>query len=260
MVNWLARPLCHRYAAAVFSRIQLRGSTAKSQAVCWVVGSSIDGEAEVLGAWSAVPGPWVASEMIFSALQARGTEFIRFCIGNPTGMGHQFTGAFERSEFVASVEQVLQSIQSQVPPRDRLEVSRHLRPAADAENLEAARSELAKFQASRLGERYPEVVQHWSDALAGFVPIYGLHPQLRELVRSADRTAAEVRERLTRAILRHGPFVDADAALDFVAGTLLRTEQSLDRERARALAARHAAQACVPAAPATRCLAVSTLA
>lgn len=260
--KWLVRPLCRRYVAVVLSTslIPFRGSTGRPRAVRWALGSLIDGEVEVLGAWPTESESGPAPELMFGELQARGAEFIRFGVGHLVGVEDEFTRLFGHGDVVASIECELESVLASVPPRYRLEVSRHLRAAADAATQEAGLSQLAEFQGSRLGERYPEVVRHWSDALAGFEPIYRLHPRLRGLVRSADRTAADMRERLTRAILRHGPFVDSDAALAFVADTLLRTEQRLDRARAAALAARQAAQASVAAGPAPHSLAVPTLA
>jgi transposase-like protein len=111
-----------------------------------------------------------------------------------------------------------------------------LRQQAEACTLEQARSELASFQLSPLGERYPSVVQLWGEALARFEPLFALPEPVRQLVRSADRTAMEVHERLTRAIHRHGPFSDSAAALDFVEDALLRAERSLDRQWAAAMA------------------------
>ena len=240
---WVHRPLCRRYAAAVFSctgKLDLTANAGQPQAICWALGSLINGEGEVLGAWLNQDTTATAMPAVFGELQARGAEFIRFGVGDFRGAEASFKRTYRHGEIVVSVEQAIESIAAQVPPRHRLDVSNQLRAAAEAESLEAALSELGRFQASSLGERYPEVVRHWGDALARFEPIYSLDEQLRGLIRLADRTAADVRGRLSRAILRHGPFSDSGAALDFVAISLVRAEQRLDRERAAAVAARKA--------------------
>ncbi|HEV6967942.1 MULTISPECIES: transposase [Roseateles] len=257
------RPLCRRYAAVVLRRTAVPVEAPEGvilQALRWAVGCLSNGELELLGVWIVPHGSVTVPILPVADLNVRGVVEIGIGVGTAGEIGQTPANSFPRVRNVASVEQILESVLASVPPRYRLEVSRHLRAAADAATQEAGLSQLAEFQGSRLGERYPEVVRHWSDALAGFEPIYRLHPRLRGLVRSADRTAADMRERLTRAILRHGPFVDSDAALAFVADTLLRTEQRLDRARAAALAARQAAQASVAAGPAPHSLAVPTLA
>jgi len=53
---------------------------------------------------------------------------------------------------------------------------------------------------------------------------------------SAAAVAEDVRDRLIRAVRRHGPFEDEAAALHFVADALQRTERRLDRERLKARA------------------------
>jgi transposase-like protein len=47
----------------------------------------------------------------------------------------------------------------------------------------------------------------------------------------AEAMAVDIRQRLGRAVRRHGSFANETAALDFVAGALQRAERRLDRER-----------------------------
>jgi transposase-like protein len=237
--TWLERPLCRRYAAAVFSSIRprLRGDGADSQdRICWALGTLIDGEAEILGVWLDVDQALAVSPPVLADVYPRGAEFIRFGLGNLAGAEAAFKQTYRHGEILGSIEQAFESAVATVPARDRAAVSAGLRASVDAVDLETAQSGLARFQASALGERYPAVVTLWSDALSGLKSLHALHPQLRERVRSADRQAAEVRGRLTRAILRHGPFVNSAAAFDFVATTLQRAECRLDRDNAAALA------------------------
>lgn len=197
----------------------------------WALGHLVTGESEVLGAWPIDAAEAVAPPAVFGELHSRGAEFIRVGIGDFAGTEAEFLRTFRHAEVVESVERALASCVGAVPPRHRLAVSAGLRAAADAADLASGLVALGRFQSSGLGERYPEVLQQWREALARFEPIYSLHAPLRGLVRSADLRAAEVRGRLSRAILRHGPFPDSEAALGFVAATLLRIERQWDRER-----------------------------
>lgn len=232
---WLQRPLCRRHGAAVFSTARARGRGTHADqplAICWGLGTLINGEAEVLGAWLSVDRDVAVPPAVFSDLLARGVEFIRYGVGDLLGAEEAFCQTFRQAEVVPSIAQALESVAALVPPRHRGAVSDSLRAAAEAVDLGAARTALARFQRTGLGERYPTVVALCGEALARSEPFFALPAPLRQLVRSADRTALDVRERLTRAIHRHGPFIDPAAALDFVADRLLRAEHRLDRERA----------------------------
>jgi transposase-like protein len=238
--SWLTRPLCRRYVVAVFSfsTTRLKAEPASLQPVCWAMGSLINGEVEVLGAWLMHDVGLAPTAAAFGELHARGAEFVRVGVGLPPAAEQPFKNVYRLGDRVDSVAQLLEAAVAIVPRRHRMEVSAQLRSVAEAETLERARSELAKFQGTTLGESYPAVVQLWSEALAGFTPIFALSEQLRVLIRSTDQKAAQVRGQMTRAISRHGPFTDSGAALDFVVASLARTEQRWDRERAAARAAR----------------------
>jgi transposase-like protein len=125
-----------------------------------------------------------------------------------------------------------------VAPRYRKSLADGLRAAAQADCEEAARAAFDKLLLTGVGERYPKVVALWEEALARSGTVARLSEPMQSLVRSADRTAAEVSGRLAREIKRHGHFDDPDAALDFVSGALLRAERRLDRARDEALAVR----------------------
>lgn len=260
--GWLERPLCRRYVAVVFSEtspLNLRASRGDPEAICWAFGSLINGECEPLGAWLIRGTLASAMPSVCGALQSRGAEFIRFGVGDFAGTP-AFSQTYRHGEFVDSVESAISALAARVRRRHRPQLSTFLRTTAEADRLELAWSEWAKFQGSGLGERYPDVVQLWKDALARFEPIYDLNEQLRGLVRLADRTAAEVRGRLARAILRNGPFTDSAAALDFVALALVREEQRLDRDRATAAASRQACSTTPRAVSMAGALGVPTLA
>lgn len=239
--GWLGRPLCRRYTAVVFSPcfVPLQIGSAGSAVVHWALGSLINGEVEIVGAWASHNGAFQAGTSTFGELLARGAEVIGFGVGDLARCEPEFRQIYRKGQLLPSVEQSLEQISGLMRPRHRVDVLKCLRAAAEAEAL-GQQSALANFQILRLGKRYPEVVQRWGEALAAFEPIYDLNSQLRAQIRLADRTAAEVRGCLARAIHRHGPFTDPAAAFDFVAISLARAEKRLDRERAAAMAARRA--------------------
>lgn len=150
------------------------------------------------------------------------------------GVGLQ--DCFPNATSLCSVEWSVNEAIRLLKARQRPAAERAIRNVIDAGSLDEAHTRMSKVQLSPLGERYPSVVQLWGEALARFEPLFALPEPVRQLVRSADRTAMEVHERLTRAIHRHGPFSDSAAALDFVEDALLRAERRLDRQWAAAMA------------------------
>lgn len=236
--SWLQRPLCRRYAGAVFSTttLPLKDSHAdRKLSCCWALGTLRNGEQDVLGAWKNSNATGGMPPEAFGELHTRGAEFIEIAIGDCVSSRSECVEPFRRVVFMPSVEQALESLGALLPPRHREPMLGSLRQVAAADGLDAASQQLREFQGAALGERYPSIIKLWCEALARFEPLYALPAPLRQLVRLADRTAMEVHEHLTRAIHRHGPFADQDAALDFVAGFLLRAEQRLDRARAVSL-------------------------
>lgn len=257
------RPLCRGYAVVVFcsTRAPICG-IARSGELQWALGLLRNGELETLSVWdrahdlSAAVPPGVLLEM-----HDRGLEFVGAGVGvDLVSSGQPLRSAFRCAHVFDSIEHAMESCAAQVPPRHRQAYVEAMRRSADAVDSHSAFEVIDRFQGSSVGEIYPDEVQLWKDALARFEPIYDLNEQLRGLVRLADRTAAEVRGRLARAILRNGPFTDSAAALDFVALALAREEQRLDRDRATAAASLQARSTTPRAVSMAGALGVPTLA
>ncbi len=231
---WTRRPLCRRYATAVFCRTvshRVHGDPADSQAIWWCLGTLNDGGTEFLGAWKTASEKSGPPSNVFGELRDRGVLSIRFCIGNIGCADAIFKQTFQHAAAMPSFEDLLVSSAASAKPRHRLSVQDQLRSIAQLEDLAAARSEFAIFQGSTLGERYREIVEQWDEALARCQAVYALRAPLRELVRSSDRTAAHVSACLNRAIKRHGPFTGSASALDFVVAWLDKAERGLEFDR-----------------------------
>ncbi|MFG6417263.1 transposase [Roseateles sp. DC23W] len=236
--TWVSRPLCRRYAYVVFraSKVKLRTAIEENGPTWWALGTLNDGGSEFLGAWKNADGNAGLPPDVFGQLCERGVLSIRFCIGNIGGAEMVFRETLRHAAIVPSMQELISSADTLVRPRHRVKVARMLRTVAELDNSQAARAKFREFQGSALGERYPEIVHQWDEALSRSEAFYALDAPLRELVRSADRMAADVSECLTRVIKRHGQFSDSTTALDFVVACLEKAERGLDRDRAAALA------------------------
>lgn len=235
---WLSRPLCKRYSVATFSaasRLQVVGSVAPSRTIWWALGTLINGDCEILGAWNSNDDGAIPAE-VFGGLYDRGVEYITYASGDLAASQSAFNAAYPRAVLLPSIEQSLAVALASVRSAHRTVMSGLLRAAA-ARPAEPVVAALPGISSADWRERYPRILEQWDEAVAGFQPLFALPEPYRQLVRSVDRTAIEVHERLMRAVFRHGPFVDSCEAFEFVAAALQRVDQRLYRElEARRLA------------------------
>lgn len=235
--TWLHRPLCRRYAVVVFSaasRLRVPGASPKRK-IGWALGTLINGDREILGAWSSNDEGVIPAE-VFGRLYDRGVEYVTYAVGDLPSLHPAFIEAYPRAVELPSIEQSLAAELASVRSVDRQAMGHLLRAAvADPSALETVAS--PGISSVDWRERYPNILERWGEAVAVSQPLFALPEPYRRLVRSVDRTAMEVQERLMRANHRHGPFADASEAFAFVAAALQRADRQLERERhARRLA------------------------
>lgn len=229
--TWLRRPLCRRYSvvlASTFPNMRLRTSEEQTSAICWALGTLINGDREILGAWKLDEQGAIPAE-VFGGLYDRGVEYITYVSGNLAASQPAFVVAYPRAIQMPSIEQSLAAVLASVRPAHRSAMSCLLRTAA-ANPAEQVTVSLPGISSAEWRERYPRILEQWCEAVAAFQPLFSLPEPYRQLVRSVDQTAIDVQERLMRAIQRHGPFVDVDEAFDFVAVALQRADRQLYRE------------------------------
>lgn len=230
MKYWLRRPLCKRYAVVAFSagsRLQLTGSAMSRRTICWALGTLINGDREILGAWNLNEQGAIPAE-VFGRLYDRGIEYITYVSGD-LAASPAFAAVYPRAHHLPSIEQSLAAALASVRPAYRPAMSSLLRTAV-AEPAEPATVAPPGISTASCRERYPKILERWDEAVAAFQPLLALPEPYRQLVRSVDQAAIEVQERLMRAIHRHGPFVDAGEAFEFVAAALQRADRQLYRE------------------------------
>lgn len=230
--RWLRHPLCRRYAAVVFSTIaglSPQGDASKSRTICWALGCLVKGESEILGVWS-LEGLSAMPAVVFADLHNRGVEFLRCGLGDLGDVEVEFQGAFRNGAAYPAIEQVIAAALAKVKPMHRPAVEQLLRTRIDDHN--GAQADVVPAGTSRedLRRKYRAILQQWDEAVAGLQPLFALPEPYRQLVRSLDRTAIRMQERLVRAIHRHGPFVDSADAFNYVVDWLLRADQRQMRE------------------------------
>ncbi|MFG6417202.1 transposase [Roseateles sp. DC23W] len=224
--RWLTRALCRRYAAVVFSTLAvpaLADGSTSNRTICWAFGCLVKGESEILGAWVLPESPATMAE-VFGDLHNRGVEFVRCGVGPLDGAEAEFLATFKMAAMYPSIEQPLAALLDRVRPFHRPAIVMHLR--AMAGDLPDGRATVAmlRFSSEDLRQKYPGMLEQWGEAVSGFHALLSLPEPYRHLVRSVDRTAIGMQERLRKAVLHHGPFEDAAQAFDFVVDWLVRAD------------------------------------
>nr|WP_316640458.1 transposase [uncultured Roseateles sp.] len=224
---WTTVPLCRHYFSAhvedLLVEMQVVGGGSADLAVRWAVGVLADGDWEVLGAWSgATAGPafW---HSVWEDLDDRGVEKV---------------------SWVCTAERDARALcpTAEVLPPFRMILGQRCMPAAsrisdicvearhavcEASSVRCARVALEHLL-SRIGNGEPVVLApDWPVVLSQFGSFYALRPQRRAVVRKGDEVLEHLSRILSRAVVRHGPFADPNAATSFVASTLARAEQRL---------------------------------
>lgn len=240
--TWLRRPLCRRYAVVAFSaasRLQVTGAVAPSRTVWWALGTLINGDCEILGAWNSNAEGAIPAE-VFGGLYDRGVEYITYAAGDLAASQAAFSAAYPRAVLLPSIEQSLAAVLASVRSAHRTVMSGLLREAVGDPDCEPAAYSAPGISSEDLRQKYRSILAQWVEDVAGFQGLFALPQPYRRLIGSVDRAAAELQARLTRAMIRNGPFIDQAEAFDFVANWLERADLRLERERRRVLLATEA--------------------
>lgn len=230
--RWLTRALCRRYAAVVFSTLSeptLQNQPFKNRTICWAFGCLVKGEAEILGAWHLDEAAKTTHDVVLD-LHNRGVEFLRCGLGDLRGVEVSFLNTFRMAALYPSIEQALAALRDTVRPFHRPAMSRSLRETIGDPTDTPSTVAALRFSSEELRQKYPGILEQWNETVAGFQPLFALPEPYRQLVRSVDRTAIGLQERLMGAIHQHGPFPDSGEAFDFVVDWLVRADLRLMRD------------------------------
>ena len=210
----------------------LEKGAARCQQLYWALGALSDGQYEMLGVWLQRRSGDMNWYEVFEDLNACGVEQIRFVASNePTGLRDAMRAAFASTSLLPSIGQLLRQSLSDVAPRDRESAGNPLGELAAARTAEAARVALSDIVASPWGKKHPATVDRWRVALDQLAPFYALPLRLRRAILAGDDAAQQIQQNLSRAVARHGAFVDQQAAVSFVVDALTRAERRLNNLR-----------------------------
>jgi len=236
LAGLLTAPLCCRYLLAVFDDTHIavgQGEDACNQVLRWGLGTLLDGQLELLGVWQSASTDETLSARISEDLQLRGVEEIRFVAGlQSPGFERAQDALCLGAEALPSSSHLSLQIGTKLRAQDREAGSDFSASLFSASTAERAGAALAKFAASPVGVKCPELVEGWRLAIQQLSPFYASAPRIRRVVRNADAAAMQLSRAMRRAVNRHGCFYSLEAATSLVAETLIRAEARLSARAA----------------------------
>jgi transposase-like protein len=215
MRTWQARPLEALYPIVYLDALFVSvrdGGTVTKKAVYVALGTTLDGERDVLGLW--VQGSegarfWL---QVLTELKNRGVQDMLFvCCDGLTGLGQAIEAVFPTATVQTCIVHMIRASLRYVTVRDRKQVVADLRPIYAAESEDAARLALDAFR-ERWETRYPGILKLWQTRWNEVVPFLSYPSEIRRILYTTN--AVESLNSQLRKVLRpKGHFPTEDSVL-----------------------------------------------
>ena len=221
---WRTRPLAALYPIVYFDclMVRVREDRSVSSRACYLaIGTSLDGDREVLGIWwQETEGAkfWLA---VLNDLNRRGVEDVLIaCVDGLTGFPDAIAAVFPQACVQTCIVHQIRSSMRWVSYNDRKKVAADLRPVYAAINEDAAAEQLAAFDA-KWGARYPMIAESWRSRWEYIVPFLALPTDLRRIVYTTN-SIENLNRQIRKAIKTRGHFPDEQAATKLIYLAILR--------------------------------------
>jgi putative transposase len=240
---WQARPLDPVYAVVFLDAIVVKvrdGNVVQNKPAYLAVGIDADGEKHVLGIWlartpleTATAGEgarfWAS---VTADLRNRGVRDILIaCCDGLAGFEDAIHAAFPGTVVQTCVVHLIRNALRPVARRDAAAVAAQLRTIYTAASAETAYDALAAFEASALGQKYPQAVKVWENAWDRFTPFLAFTPGVRKLLYTTNAIES-LNYQLRKVTKARGHFPTDDAVVKLLWLAIINIEDKRARERA----------------------------
>jgi putative transposase len=215
---WRTRPLAAVYPIVYFDclMVRVREDRSVSSRACYLaIGTTIDGDREVLGIWwQETEGSkfWLA---VLNDLHQRGVEDVLIaCVDGLAGFPDAIEAVFPQAWVQTCIVHQIRNSMRWVSYGDRKRVAAELRPVYAAVNIEAAERALAAFD-DTWGERYPMIAASWRDRWEYVTPFLALPADLRRIVYTTN-SIENLNRQIRKSIKTRGHFPDEQAATKLI--------------------------------------------
>jgi putative transposase len=215
---WRTRPLAAVYPIVYFDclMVRVREDRSVSSRACYLaIGTTIDGDREVLGIWwQETEGSkfWLA---VLNDLHQRGVEDVLIaCVDGLAGFPDAIEAVFPQAWVQTCIVHQIRNSMRWVSYGDRKRVAAELRPVYAAVNIDTAEQALAAFD-DTWGERYPMIAASWRDRWEYVTPFLALPADLRRIVYTTN-SIENLNRQIRKSIKTRGHFPDEQAATKLI--------------------------------------------
>lgn len=213
--QWQQRPLEAIYPVVIFDalRVKIRDEgVVRNKAVYLALGITREGTKEVLGFWiqqSEGAAFWLR---VMSELKGRGVEDILIAlIDGLKGFPDAINSVFPQTQIHHCVVHLVRQSLAYVSWQDRKKVAAELKVIYRAPTLEAAETQLAAFEKSVWGKRFPPIVTLWRRHWDHVRPVFQYPPEIRRRLYTTNAIES-VHMQVRKIIKTRGHFPTDEAA------------------------------------------------
>jgi len=170
-------------------------------------------------------------QSILEDLRVRGVEQARFVVNDePDDPGVPLPTFSSSSTVLPLKGLVMRHDLEDVSARDLSSAGEMLESLRISCTADAARCAVARLRAAPFGAKFPAILERWDAAVLKSESFFALAPRLQRFMLAADSVVEHLSRVSRRALVAHGPFVDADSAASFLLEVLGRAERDLERK------------------------------
>jgi putative transposase len=231
---WQNRPLDEIYPIIYMDALVVRvrdGHQVRNKAAHIAVGVDLDGIKHVLGIWVQPTEGAKFWAGVCAELRNRGVrDVLIVCCDGLTGFPEAIEATWPASTVQTCTVHLIRAAMRFVSYNDRKKVAGALRPIYTAPTAEAAEIELATFESSEIGRRYPAAVATWRNAWDRFIPFLEFPPELRRIIYTTNAIES-MNYQLRKIIKNRGQFPSDDAVVKLLWLAIQDIEDKRARER-----------------------------
>jgi len=212
---WQSRPLEPMYPVVFFDalRVKIReDAVVRNKAIYLALGILPDGTRDILGLW--IEGTEGAKfwMKVFNDLKTRGVGDILIAVTDGLkGMGEALAAVFPDTTLQTCIVHLIRNSLDYASWKDRKALAAAIKPIYSAPSAEAAEAELAAFERSPWGQKFPTVAAAWRRVWDKVIPFFAFPPAVRKVVYTTNAIES-INARLRKIIKTRGHFPSDDAA------------------------------------------------
>jgi putative transposase len=231
---WQNRPLDEIYPIIYMDALVVRvrdGHQVRNKAAHIAVGVDLDGVKHVLGIWVQPTEGAKFWAGVCAELRNRGVrDVLIVCCDGLTGFPDAIEATWPRSTVQTCTVHLIRAAMRFISYADRKKVAAALRPIYTAPTIEGAEIELAAFENSEIGRRYPAAVATWRNAWDRFIPFLEFPPEVRRIIYTTNAIES-LNYQLRKIIKNRGQFPSDDAVVKLLWLAIQDVEDKRARER-----------------------------